>query len=192
MPRILPSQAVAAIEAKYPFTTAVTASSPALGMPDLGNLAGLLEVISAVPSELLVLDGADLVTFLSARGEIASAVARWQLQGKTGGLLGGVNLIEIRSMLSKCPDQAIPATVTTLGFIVDVPLREALRLDISEVENSLHENEWKSATVVAGSVIESLLLWALDQQRQAAQEAGAALPSNSTRAALRNGHFTNM
>ena len=46
-------------------------------------------------------------------------------------------------------------------------MRESIRLDISAANRDLANGEWKGATVLAGSAVEALLLWAL-QQRPAA------------------------
>ena len=59
-------------------------------------------------------------------------------------------------------------TTTELVFIPDAGLREGLRLDISTANQALANGEWKAATVLAGSVVEALLLWAVDQQLPAA------------------------
>ena len=47
---------------------------------------------------------------------------------------------------------------------MESPYREVLRLDLSEVNRALTEGEWKASTVLAGSVVEALLLWAVRQQ----------------------------
>jgi hypothetical protein len=47
--------------------------------------------------------------------------------------------------------------------IPDPAFREGLRLDISTAEQALANGEWKATTVLAGSVVEALLLWALQQ-----------------------------
>lgn len=54
----------------------------------------------------------------------------------------------------------MPATAELL-FLGNGRFQDSLRLDISEMNRALAGREWKSATVLAGSVIEALLLWAL-------------------------------
>jgi hypothetical protein len=56
---------------------------------------------------------------------------------------------------------------TDLNFITDQSLRESIRLDISAANSALVNGEWKAATVLAGSVIEALLLWVLQQKSPA-------------------------
>jgi hypothetical protein len=52
-------------------------------------------------------------------------------------------------------------------FIPNGVERTTLQNDISGVERAIHNGEWKAATVLAGSVIEALLLWALTQDTKA-------------------------
>jgi len=54
-----------------------------------------------------------------------------------------------------------------LTFIGDEELRESLVLDYNEVNQALHNGEWKAATVLAGAVAEALLLWALQTRATA-------------------------
>lgn len=61
------------------------------------------------------------------------------------------------------PRSSPTSTTSELGFISDLDLRKALRNDIGSVERGLSNGEWKAATVLAGSVIEALLLWRLQQ-----------------------------
>ena len=49
-------------------------------------------------------------------------------------------------------------------FVTDPALQASLRLDISSANHDLANAEWKSATVLAASVVESLLLWSLTQR----------------------------
>jgi hypothetical protein len=69
------------------------------------------------------------------------------------------------SLLLKCPDAAPTSETTGLDFISDEAQRRDLRTDKSDVDRALSNGEWKAATVLAGSLVEALLLWAL-QQRQ--------------------------
>jgi len=70
----------------------------------------------------------------------------------------------IRDAMSACPDQSPASAATQLDFINDAELRENLRIDIGAVDRALANGEWKAATVLAGSAIEALLLWALQSQ----------------------------
>lgn len=67
----------------------------------------------------------------------------------------------IRKNLNICPDQCIDEKTDKLKFINDSKFREILLLDLSTANQSLLNSEWKAATIMAGSVIEALLLWKL-------------------------------
>jgi len=47
--------------------------------------------------------------------------------------------------------------------IRDRDLRDELRMDISIANQALSNEEWKPATIIAGSAVEALLLWSLQQ-----------------------------
>src|SRR5207247_5312310 len=55
---------------------------------------------------------------------------------------------------------------TALLFITDDDLRESIRLDISAGYRNYAEGEWKGATVLTGSAIEALLLWAIQDHEK--------------------------
>jgi hypothetical protein len=65
----------------------------------------------------------------------------------------------IRDVLSNCPDQNPSPATAELAFITDGALRDSIRNDISTATSSLHNGEWKGATVLAGGAAEALLLW---------------------------------
>lgn len=166
MARIPPSEAVKVIDRLFPFATDPTAH-PALGPRDAQKLAGILAVIDGIPAELLMIDSASLATFTEARATIRTFINESQAQGSHVNPLTGSHVRALRQVLEQCPDHAVPATVATLSFIRDQELRDGLRTDIASVETSIREADWKPATVVAGSVIEALLLWGLQQQSAA-------------------------
>jgi hypothetical protein len=49
-----------------------------------------------------------------------------------------------------------------LAFIEDEEWRDALRSDLAAVESALRNGEWKATTVLGGSLVEALLLWAVN------------------------------
>jgi len=83
--------------------------------------------------------------------------------------------------MSACPDQSPLLAATQLDFINDAALRANLRIDIGVVDRALANGVWKGATILAGSAIEAVLLWDL-QNRRAAKipTAIAALVANHT------------
>jgi hypothetical protein len=76
-------------------------------------------------------------------------------------------VLVIYEALKLCPDAAPSPATTTLVFINDTDLRESIRLDISGANRDLLNNEYKGATVLAGSATEALLLWAIQQAEKA-------------------------
>jgi hypothetical protein len=66
-------------------------------------------------------------------------------------------------VLAKCSDQ-YPTKATSELLFVESGYRDVLRLDISAVDRALSQGEWKAATVLAGSVVEALLLWAIKKK----------------------------
>lgn len=61
---------------------------------------------------------------------------------------------------------SVGPTLSTSGlqFIQDTELRTELRSDLGAIERALSNGEWKAATILAGSSVEVLLLWALQQK----------------------------
>ena len=66
-------------------------------------------------------------------------------------------------VLADCHDSVPASSIVSLGFVVDPKTRESISREIGSVESAVRNGEWKAATVLAGSVIEALLLWRLRQ-----------------------------
>src|SRR5262249_55836342 len=80
----------------------------------------------------------------------------------------------IYRLLRTCPDDVPAPSTTDPAFISDPDLRADLHRDLGEVNRSLHNGEWKGATVLAGSMVEALLLWALQNIKTDAAVQAAA------------------
>jgi hypothetical protein len=63
------------------------------------------------------------------------------------------------------------------AFVTDPELRADLHRDLGEANRALQNGEWKATTVLAGSIVEALLLWALQTRKTPTdiQNATAAL-----------------
>lgn len=183
MPRVVPSQLVALIDRIVPLAREQQETAPAalggtfkLTRSQHANMvAGLLELVDQVPSELLVIEGVEYVEFIMALVSLRNMHETWQSAdrdvrrtelGASGMQLHPLTLF--RRALSNCPDEFPSPQTTTLSFVTDATFRDALRLDISAVNRALTNGEWKAATVLAGAVIEALLLWTLTQPAHAA------------------------
>lgn len=170
MPSILPSQAVGLIDKFFPWVPAQlegTKKNVSISKQRSGEVAAIINAVGKIPSELIVLDGDDYAAFLTSIAAIEDILGQWQsgsddyiLQHLAG--FGDLNPIALlRRSLAKCPNEYPSKEVAELTFIGDQALRDVLRLDISAIERALSNNEWKAAVVLAGSVVEALLLWKL-------------------------------
>jgi hypothetical protein len=179
MPRVVPSQVVALIDQIFPFAaTERQGEIPrkiGLSLGTATQLRTIADLVDQIPGELIVVGGPEYGGLVAGVSAIRIAIETWQsqpnkllqevaLEKLEGGFgtLGPVTLI--RRALALCPDESPAPGTSKLNFIPDKDLREALRRDIGSVENDLANGEWKGATVLAGSVIEALLLWSLQQR----------------------------
>ena len=173
MPRVVPSQVVAFIDQTFSFATSQGEGQSHrvnLTMQHSSGLAGLVHLVDKIPEELLVLDTPQYSTLICCVAAIRNAILTWQSQGESHTLIRVPGLPDlspvtlIRRVLSRCPDEYPSASTQELGFISDSDLKHELRKDVSATNVALSNNEWKAATVLAGSVIEALLLWAIQQR----------------------------
>ena len=73
----------------------------------------------------------------------------------------------VRLALSQCPDEVTPAQSQELMFITDTDVRSDLLRDLEATRSALLHGEWKAATVIAGSIVEALLLWGITNTNSA-------------------------
>lgn len=174
MPRVVPSQVVEFVDKFFPSAARETGArvysphTPA----DAPKLRALVELIRRIPEELLQLEPEELIPYLTAMVTLdewlqsPADITPWVDTRSPAGAL--------RATLSKCPDEFPAEATSDLRFIIDTELRLVLRNDVSAVERALANGEWKAATVFAGSVIEALLLWAIQDKGEPACQAAAA------------------
>lgn len=176
MPRVVPSQVVSLLDQSYG-----QPPQGRFGPLDFNNgstLDAIANLIDQIPSELITLNAADYNALTACSAAMKDWVARWRIGGNVGtldkvrGYQGQHVLTLLRAMLVKCPDEAPAAQTVGLDFIADEAYRNQLRTDISAAYSAERNGEWKAATVLGGSVVEALLLWAL--QQQIAQQVTAA------------------
>jgi hypothetical protein len=112
----------------------------------------------------------DATRYTELRGASAArraAIGMWQNQGATYtiyNVAGGYSpVFLVRRALEDLPDSVPEPNTAELAFLADAPLIQTLRSDISTAVSALRNSEGKAATVMAGSVIEALLLWAITQ-----------------------------
>jgi hypothetical protein len=172
MPRVVPSQVIELIDSLFPDAKDERENAPLpTGTDHSTQLSAILELVQQIPPELIVLDGVQYAEYVASIAAIRWSIQRWQLQQKTHiplpmvirGLRQHSTVTLIRQALAKCPNEFPASGTSELSLIYDDELRERLRLDIGAVENAFANLEWKAATVLAGSVIEALLLWVLEE-----------------------------
>jgi len=152
-------------------------------------LEAVVRLAEQIPPELLPADAALYGQFEASIAAIRTSIGIWMARGGVNPLvsLSGFGYLSpvtlIRRALVEAPDEApAPATVG-LAFIPDKALRSSIALDISAANQDLAQGEWKGATVLAGSAVEALLLWKLQEHEQqntgTRQAAVTALRNNS-------------
>jgi hypothetical protein len=136
------------------------------------EVASILQLFSEIPPHLIVLNNAKYAELQYGVAAASSVLEIWKTRGEAWALgssprfrhLNPIKLIY--DALKLCPDESPAPGTTTLAFIIDKDLRDSLRLDLSSVNADLANGEWKGATILGGSLCESLLLWKLQQQAQ--------------------------
>lgn len=164
MPSVYPSQIVTLIDRRFPFAAAGNAQAN-IDRSHASWVAAILGLLDALPSELIAVSGDDYAQYVEAIAGLRSAHDTWRKIGTSepyDNRTAVAGLITLRRFLGRFPDQGIPATTATLLFITDVSLRESIRIDVASANSALHNGEWKAATVLAGSAVEALLLWAIE------------------------------
>jgi hypothetical protein len=172
MAQVYPSQVVTVIHTLFPFTEnqKETQRVP-LGQEYQDRLTAILDLVDQIPSELINLSGEDYADFSISRSIIRSKVNTWRTRG-VGPLeympsyrTQELNpLTVLRKCLERCPDEFPSTSTSELSFIQDDKFANELNLDINRVNQALSNAEWKATNVLAGSVMEALLLWALRRE----------------------------
>jgi hypothetical protein len=170
MPRVVPSQVVDLIDKLFPWAKDQKEGDAkhSLSAGNSCSIAAILELVQQLPSELITLGAEDFTEFVSGGATLRTLLQQWQNADFSYHRIPGLKYLSpvtlIRHALAKCPDEFPSASTSKLTFIADANLRDNLRLDISATNSALRNGEWKAATVLSGSVIEALLLWALEQR----------------------------
>ncbi|MGO9257742.1 MAG: hypothetical protein ACLQU1_15725 [Bryobacteraceae bacterium] len=190
MAKTLPSTAVTIIEYLHerlgivPPTVAGRPTSLDVNDDCAVILSTVLEVVKAVPDDLLRVTAEQRAQLLAATQDLAHTVGLLKSQDVVSRRSHGYPVLRpmqwlervqpfvynryatevIRDVLRQCPDEVVQPSTRDLPFIADTGLRESLRLDVSAVNIALTGGEYKAATVLGGSVVEALLLWGLSRK----------------------------
>jgi hypothetical protein len=169
MPRVVPSDVVSFIDRTLGWL-AVPGGSPGLNRAHAGPAAALIYLVEQIPDELLTLTSSDYAEFVLSVATINHHIVVWQTEPPNSNshinfIVRNLNPVTlIRQVLLKCPDESPSPATAELAFVSDQELRLALRNDIGGVGRALSNGEWKAATILAGSTIEALLLWDLQNR----------------------------
>ena len=176
MPNVVPSQVVQTIDLLFPWAREqrdIQDDQQGIHLGSSNHAASIVQLVESIPNELLMLEPDIYARFITATTSLRNQVIQWNSRGNVGQLrtISGMGYLHpitiIRNALLTCPDEAPYTETTELDFIEDNELRDSIWVDISTVRRALINQEWKAATVLAGSAIEALLLWALSQKEQA-------------------------
>lgn len=138
-------------------------------------VAGLLKLVDRVPTHLVILGRDDAAQLFASLAAIRVGVQRAQTIQLQERQLYGVPTLKaimpssqdpisvVRTSFAKCADEAPHPKTPDLPFIDDEELKISLRSDLDQAYRALENEQWKSATVMSGVVLESLLLWKLLQ-----------------------------
>jgi hypothetical protein len=171
--------------------------------PNSGTaVAALHEMLEHIPSSLV---SKRVEEFLAAKAAMRHVLDVWAQ--KRDVLLSPIHGFDplnpvtlIRRCLDECPDEVPDEATPTLLFLKNEVLQESLRLDMSSAFQSFAGQQWKASCVLAASVIEALLHWALKgrdselpgavakAQTRLMKSGGFSLPDDETRRTLH--HYT--
>jgi hypothetical protein len=166
--RVVPSDVVRQIERFFPNTKFDPTKNLGLSSGHRLHFASILQLVERIPEDLITLSAEDFCALQTAVASMRCQIDFWHAHGDQhvepvpGLTTDFVTLVH--SLLSKCPDQAPASTTTGLDFLTDETQRQDLRTDKSDADRALSNGEWKAATVLSGSLVEALLLWALQRK----------------------------
>lgn len=191
--RVTPSEVVKLIDAVLPGARIQAGERSNLEFDSsyMGPLSAVLAAVEEVPQHLLTMPDTEYYAYITAIDSIRTIIPEWQARGagktlkKVPNVGDGLNPVTlIRQALDKCPDDLPSPQSHQLGFLGDPALQTGLQADIGIIERALANSEWKTATVMAGSAIEAILLWALEQKD--ARQVGLSLTTaNKLKLSLR-------
>ena len=161
MPRLVPSEVVRIIDELFSYAGKPDRPNVRLNIDVNGRVTAIISFIDRLPSELLALPPKAFADFLTnleiLRVKNATAMAKG-----SGYQYSGEPVWHLRRHLADCPDESAAESGKEFRFI-DEELRNDLSIDLAEAYGSLHAGRFKAATVLAGAVIEALLVWRLSK-----------------------------
>jgi len=131
--------------------------------------------LDGIPSHLLTFDRQSNAAYTVARESIVTELNYFETQTtkgnsiKFGAIAGRTEnnaVLTLRALLSPLPDEAPVAGEHTLDFLKEAGFADSLLIDLSSAGSAIESGSWKVATVMAGAVIEALLVWGLSKTNQ--------------------------
>jgi hypothetical protein len=116
MPRIVPSQVVAAIDGLFG-ASRNELNGGMIGIALRDNVRTLLSLLRQVPDELITVPFADYTVYLQCQSSLTSALSVWDVadRGPPVRNISGKDPVErIRRILAVCPIPILPSYPTTL------------------------------------------------------------------------------
>lgn len=170
MPIVVPSQVVNLIDQAFSWAKDQKSDQRMPVYPDhIGVLYAISEMTAAIPGDLIPLTPPEASKLNAALWTIRGQLEFWHAHGKTGTMdsIKGIDsrnpVAVLRECLAKCPDEPIPVAAKEFAYVKDVDLRRSLLTDFGSIARALSNAEWKAATVIGGSCLEALLLWAVQE-----------------------------
>jgi hypothetical protein len=162
--RIVPSDVAAFIKRLFPGVKAGAHQGFFIG--HAAHFRAILSMLDRIPENLIALSAEEFSLLLAASESMRNQLDWWNTRGdqkfdSTPGWQGEDPVTLIFLLLSKCPDEAPGSQIEGLEFIADQQLRDTLRVDRANIDRAILNGEWKAATVLSGSLLEALFLWAI-------------------------------
>jgi hypothetical protein len=176
MPTVVPSQIVQYIDKTFSDDEIGGSKAIILSPTRSAALSALLALVGQVPNALLPSEPELYARLIQSVEEIRLSARRAESQDPQSYFAHGpINLRPsppdqasavgvIRTALASCPDEITHLGSQELLFIKDPEIRGGLLRDLATIRSALVNEEWKAATVIGGSLLEALLLWAIKQR----------------------------
>ena len=135
-------------------------------------VAGLVRLLDEIPGRLLTFGREQHACWIAAVEGLRralQAIEHISLDVRSYPVHGVVAcdslnvMLVLRDALAQCPDELPAPEIAGLEFIEDAALRADLSMDIDHVRGAFARDDFKSATVIAGAVVEALLLWGIQK-----------------------------
>ena len=128
-----------------------------------------MKMVDSIPSRVMTLRGDSLLEFIEAIESLQIAISIWGRGEKVNpiqrvpGRRKYHPIALIRKHMATLSDEGIDPTTSNLSYISDAQFQKLLRTDITAMNSTLDNGEWKAGTILAGSIIEAMLLYVVKE-----------------------------